>query len=166
MQLIREIEAAVEGRAWVLALAGTLSLPDICAALQSPNGATTKNKYVAWVKRWLGAEYPNLDPEELYQMRCGMLHQGRTRSSKEASGETYSRAMFLGPESSVRMHNSVMGDALVMDLPRFCSDVISAVGRWEASMRDNRNYAINSGSLVRWHPDGLPPYIVGVPILS
>lgn len=44
-QFIKEICAAVDGGAWILALAGMLALPNMCAAIESPNGKTSGPKY-------------------------------------------------------------------------------------------------------------------------
>lgn len=155
-----EIEAAVKGNAWVLALSGTLALPDICAALQSPNGETKRSKYENWVRQWLGAAYPELDPAELYQMRCSMLHQGRS------GGTSYTRVLFVAPGSGHVFHNNILNDALNLDLPTFCNDVSAAVRLWQSVMVDDENYLRNSSALMRWYPEGLAPYIVGTPVLS
>lgn len=156
---MREIEAAVEGRAWMLALAGTLALPDMCAAMESDNGKTTGARYKAWVETWLGGTYETLDSDELWQLRCSMLHQGRSKT------RTYERVVFVAPFNGNVFHNNVINDALNLDLPTFCADVIAAVHSWRETMASNPNYVRNSSALMRWHPDGLPPYIVGAPVL-
>ncbi|ANA85427.1 hypothetical protein BOWSER_32 [Gordonia phage Bowser] len=158
--IFNEIRAAVNGNAWILALFGTLAIPDICAALGSPNGKTTGEKYRRWIYHNLRAEYPQLDPAELWQMRCSMLHQG---SSKTA---TYARVIFVAPFQGNVFHNNVINDALNLDLPTFCADVISAGERWYAANQHVDHVAQNLESLVRWHDNGLPPYIVGAPVLS
>lgn len=71
---IREIRAAIRGQAWLLALAGTLALPDMCAALESDDGRTDGPKYRAWVDRWLGNKSPCLNSIDLWQMRCSFIH--------------------------------------------------------------------------------------------
>jgi hypothetical protein len=158
-QMLHEIEAAVRGNAWMLALSATLALPDICAALQSPNGETKRSKYENWVQEWLGDKYPDLDASELYQMRCSMLHQGKSQ------GSSYSRVIFVAPGSNF-FHNNILNDALNLDLPTFCSDVASAVRKWQAAVEGSPDYIRNSVALMRWYPNGLPPYIVGVSVLS
>lgn len=76
--LLNEIEAAVKGGAWLLALMGLVAIPDICAALESEDGWATKGKYLAWFDKYLGREYPTLDAEEFYKVRNSMLHTGNT----------------------------------------------------------------------------------------
>lgn len=158
---IKEIRAAIKGQAWLLALAGVLALPDMCAALESNDGCTTGSKYKSWVNRWLiSNKYSSLEPGDLYQMRCSFLHQGHARS------RAYDRIIFTGVDRNIVMHNNTINEALNLDLPTFCEDIIDAVLAWQETMTDNDNYETNIENLIHWHPTGLSPYIVGVPVLS
>lgn len=159
-QYIREIKSAVDGEAWMLALTATLALPDICAALQSSDGKTTGKKYKAWVECWLGDKYPTLDADEIYKIRCSLLHQGRT------SGVSYSRVIFVAPFNGNVFHNNVLNDALNLDLPTFCKDVLEAVETWRTKTSDNPTVLKNMDSMIQWYPNGLPPYVQGTPVLT
>src|SRR4051812_11723889 len=48
--IYQDIERAIQARLWYLAIAVTLSLPDVCAALECEPGKAwvTEAKYVAW----------------------------------------------------------------------------------------------------------------------
>ncbi|MDQ1181981.1 hypothetical protein [Rhodococcus sp. SORGH_AS_0301] len=157
--LIGEIQAAVRGNAWILALAGALALPDMCAALASSNGETTGAKYKAWWKANLGPTYPNLDADEIYKMRCSMLHQGRSAT------RSYARVIFIAPGGPM-FHNNVINDAMNLDLPTFCNDVITAVEKWRKDEISNPVVLANAEHLLRWHRGGLSPYIVGIDVLT
>ncbi|AYN58656.1 hypothetical protein QEO74_gp35 [Arthrobacter phage Nandita] len=166
--LIDDIEFAVEHGRWLLALAGALALPDICAAIQSENGQTTGSKYKNWVRGHLAEKYPSFDPEEMYKMRCSFLHQGTSSTLK------YNRVIFCPPELPISIHNSVMsgftpdgGDSVLMlDLPTFCSDVIDAVNAWRSQFEGTANYRRNIEKIMRWHPNGVEPYIIGGRVLT
>lgn len=158
--LINEIEHAVNSGAWLLALAGTLALPDICAAVQSPNGKTTGSKYKRWVQDYLLKDYPKLDPDELYQMRCSLLHQGTSSAVK------YKRVMFVSPTSNVRIHNGVVDDALFLDMRIFCADVIKAVRSWQSAVSGTAAYKQNVDLVMRWHRGGFDRYVSGGDILT
>lgn len=161
-QYIREIRVAVEGKAWLLALSGVLSLPDMCAAIESVDGRTDGAKYRRWIERWLGEKYPRLNPGELWQLRCSFLHQGRTYA------RSYERIVFTGLDRRTVFHNNVINNALNLDLPTFCNDMLEAVALWQAAAKDEdaETYNANLENVVRWYPAGLPPYIVGTPVLS
>lgn len=110
--------------------------------------------------------YANLDPHELYKMRCSFLHQGTSAAAQ------YSRVMFLGPESPVGIHHMVIHNeddnetVLVMDLPTFCADMISAVRAWRKDAERTTNYRRDIESLMRWRAVGLRPYVEGVRVLT
>jgi hypothetical protein len=161
---IEDIEFSVQHRRWLLALAGALALPDICAAMQSQNGQTTGSKYKNWVRTHLADTYPRLDPDEMYRMRCSLLHQGTSSTIK------YSRIIFLGPDSNLWIHNGLIehGDqsVLVLDLPTFCSDVIAAVNAWREAVKETANYRRNIDTMMRWRPEGIDPFIVGDRVLT
>lgn len=162
--MIEDIKFAVAHGRWNLALAGKLALPDMCAAIQSKNGKTTGSKYKNWVRAHLADKYPRLDPDELYQMRCSLLHQGTSSTIR------YSRVISLPPESPVKIHNGIhkadQDSVLVLDLPTFCADVIGAVETWRASVKGHANYRNNIEKLMRWRQDGEDPLIVGMRVLS
>ena len=157
--IFREIRAAVTGNALVLALFGILAIPDICGALASQDGRATGSRYKAWFAANLGSQYPSLDAAEFYKMRCSMLHQGATATAN------YCRTIFT-PPGPVTIHNSVVNDALVLDLPTFSEDLIAAAESWLVSNGGDEPVKSNLARLVRWHPHGLAPYIVGTPIIS
>ncbi|APX02904.1 hypothetical protein [Arthrobacter sp. QXT-31] len=161
---IDDIKFAVQHGRWVLALAGTLALPDICAAMQSENGQTTGSKYKNWVRAHLAEKYPRLDPGEMYKMRCSLLHQGTSSTVK------YSRIIFIGPESNLQIHNGLVrhGDesVLILDLPTFCADVIAAVNAWRDAVKETANYRRNIKTMMRWRPEGIAPFIAGGRVLT
>ncbi len=47
-ELLKQIAHADEAGMYLLALMGALSLPDIAAALQSPDGRTNRKRYERW----------------------------------------------------------------------------------------------------------------------
>ena len=158
--LLNDIETAVASGSWTLALIGTLALPDICAALEHKSGRTDSERYQRWWERNLGPTYPLLDAQELWQLRNSMIHQGRS------SGRRYERLVFVRAGSGMVLHNNVFNGALNLDLPTFCADVMNAVQRWRAALAGTDDYERHAEHLLRWHPDGLAPYVVGVPVLS
>jgi len=45
--LLNQIQSAIETKAYYLALYTSLTIPDICGAMQSDDGKATKEKYIA-----------------------------------------------------------------------------------------------------------------------
>lgn len=158
--LIDEVRAAVRAGAWVLALTGTLALPDICAAVEQPSATTTAKRYKAWFERYLAEQYPRLPAADCYKLRCNMMHTGFTATV------THSRVMFAADPHGNTFHNCEMDGALVINLPTFCDDVIAAVRLWQNEKANDPTYQQNMSRLIRWHPNGLPPFFIGVPVLG
>jgi len=75
--LLNEINKAVAFGLPLLAIVMTVALPDICVSLASANGRTTKELYKEWCKNNLGPAFGYVTPDDLWSMRCGVLHNGR-----------------------------------------------------------------------------------------
>ena len=55
--LISQIQAAVNGHSYYLALYASLTLPDICGAMESDDGQATGAKYIAWFDKYVAQKY-------------------------------------------------------------------------------------------------------------
>ena len=160
------LTAASNGLSY-LALLGALCIPDTCASLEAPDGRTTGPLYEAWFDKHLGHIYqkPGLSGESCYQFRCALLHQGTTEAPDPVKG--FARVIFLIPgTSTVFMHRNVLNDAYNIDLAAFCSDMVNAARVWQQTAVGTQPYERNAEKLISLHPSGLPPYIVGLPVLG
>jgi len=83
-QLLDEINKAAAGGFPRLAIAMAVALPDICVSLVSDDGRSDGKRYKAWCENNLGAEFAYLTPEDLYSIRCGVLHNGRFGDQKHS----------------------------------------------------------------------------------
>ena len=161
--IIGEVNRALEAELYYLAVMLSLSLPDICAALEAPTGETTRPQYMAWCDQWFTG-YPDLTSKDLYCLRCGVLHQGRLGHK----GMQYARVLFTLPDI-VRgnyAHGNVMNDALNLDAITFCRDMVGCVMDWYAAKKGDANVVKNLSRLVQLHENGLSPYITGVPVIA
>ena len=158
-----EIEQALNAGLFYLAVGMSLAVPDICAALESANGDTTGQQYKAWFNANLAARYPFLTAVDCWSLRCGVLHQGRMGHPKSQ----YARVIFTmdAPRGGV-FHNNVVNDALNLDARTFCSDVIAAARQWYANNSQTPSVVNNVERLVKLRPEGLPPYMVGMPVIT
>lgn len=160
--LLNEIELALQNHLFFIALQSALTIPDICAALESDNGKTTRVKYAEWYNVNVKQENDFLTGEECYLYRCSCVHQGVGTGKLE----TYSRIVFLYPNSCFTTHNNVLNDALNIDIILFCKQILSCTRQW---LLDNQNNSIvkrNYQNLIKIYPEGLEPYISGFPVIS
>src|SRR6267154_323178 len=131
--ILEEIEKALQSQLFYLAVASALSLPDVCSALESPNGTTSGAQYKAWYSAWLGHKYPNITPDDIYSLRCGVVHQGRFGHPRMQ----YSRVLFAIPNPGrIVFHNNIVDDALNLDAPMFCRDVLESALTWYEAKKD------------------------------
>lgn len=168
--IFEEIRRALQAGCYYVALVTTLSLPDVCAALESGDGETTSKKYQAWCLKWVKG-LPALTTKDLYALRCGVMHQGRVGHPNMQ----YDRIIFGLPNAErIVMHNVGMknfiapgGDRiLTLDTITFCNDIIAAAQQWYMAQRDSRNVQTHLPKLVQYRPQGLQPYMEGVPVIS
>lgn len=161
--ITKEIERALSSGLYYLAVITTLSLPDMCAALESDDGTTSGQKYKSWCDAWLLPSYPMLTSGDLYSMRCGVVHQGRLGHPRMQ----YARILFTLPNPNRNVfHRNVINDALNLDVVIFCRDMVRAVEQWYAAKHNDPNVVANLPRLMRHHERGLAPYMVGMPLIA
>ena len=59
-----------------------------------------------------------------------------------------------------------MNDALNIDVRIFCNDIIESAKVWLQQFEETELYKKNYGKFMNRYPDGLTPYIVGVPVIG
>lgn len=161
--IIDEVDRALHAGSYYAALVTTLSLPDVCSALESASGETSGAQYKAWYEAWLSASYPQVRAVDLYSLRCGVIHQGRLGHPKMQ----YARILFTLPNPhGILFHRNVIADALNLDVMTFCRDMSDAVLRWYAANQNNSNVEAHLPRLVRPRPNGFPPYMFGMPLIA
>ncbi len=182
--ILNEVERAIEAKLYYLAIAVALSLPDICSCLEcdpsKPIWATSE-KYITWCKTNLSGQFRNLDGTDLFRIRGGILHQGHFDHPKSK----FDRIVFLGPESAFKAHDviatiapgitfsgvtveelRIVGDVLQLDVLRFCRSIMDGARRWSVAKKSDPFVQENLPNLVRYRPNGLPPFSVGVPTVA
>ena len=161
--LLQEIEKAIKAELYYLALLLTLTLPDICTALEQPNGRTDgKRLYKKWYKANVHDLIGGLSPDEAYELRCTVVHQS---SGMASPARSYSRVIFT-MKTPLRVDSCVLNDALTFDVEAFCNRWIGAVRTWIEKSAADKNVSANLPNLLQVRPNGLAPYIVGMPIIA
>lgn len=153
-----------------MSLFAVLTLPDICAAMSSTDGRAEGKRYIAWFDKYVAPRYtvgpdhrPSFSGADCYYYRCSLLHQGSPQHSKSS----YSRIIFVEPGTTSNVfHNNVINDVLNIDVRLFCHDVLDGAERWLSEAENTPEYKINYGRFIQRYPNGLPPYIVGVPVIA
>ena len=161
--LLGQIRRASGAGLYYAALFPALALPDICAALESDDGIATAPRYIAWFDKWVAPRYQGwFSGEDCYAFRCSLLHQGSTQHPRSR----YARILFLEPGSGMVLHNNILNDALNIDVRIFCEDVAAGVEAWLPEAEELPHYRKNRDRFISRYERGLPPYIVGVPVIA
>lgn len=167
---IIDIDNAIKHQLFYLALVGTLTLIDMCAALESQDGTTSRPKFEAWYSANLSVHYPWLASADCYGLRCGLVHQGISKTDARGHTSQWHRALFVLPGAMVMKNcasKSHSGEtAYITGLQEFCADVVDRVKKWLAANQANPTIQANLSKLMHLYPQGLAPHIVGAPLLG
>jgi hypothetical protein len=162
--LTREIMNCLLNKLWYAGLVLTLMLPDVCGALESKDGKASRERYKAWFDASVGGKSPpdTLNADEMYYLRCGVAHQGKF----DHPAMEYERIFFTLRPGGMFFHCNVFNNALNLDIAIFCKDVIDGAEAWFALKKTDENVQRNLANLVQFHPNGLSPYLPGVPAVG
>ena len=143
-----EMERCRRGECYWALLHVIVTLPDICAALESDDGRTSGPKYMSWCDRFTPTDIMN--GADWWEVRCLVLHQGRT---KTRDGRFYK---FIKPTAAARVHQTVWGsrDTIALDVAEMSNEMIKSIRAWFQYLQGpyiedvRANVKKNLGSLV------------------
>ena len=159
--LLNQINQAATGGLHLLAISMAVALPDICASLISENGRTSPDRYKEWCRTNLGFTY--LTSEDLYSMRCGVLHNGRFGDMKHS----VSRVIFIPPMGNGgTVQDCRSNDAYLFSVVEFCQTVTTAVYNWFEANRNDPHVQANIDRLMQYRAGGLAPHVLGPTVIA
>lgn len=163
--ILQNIEKCLYNKLYFVALQSTLTLPDICGALESETGSTNGKSYKKWYDENMQGK-SILSAEDCYAFRNGMVHQAYPKHKNMR----YERVIFIHPDFTniIGGDNNIINNAVWIDFIKFCENMIESVRQWEKRMKDsnNVNFEKNYSNLIQVHPKGISPYIVGIPVIG
>lgn len=161
--ILDQIRAASDSGLYYVALFAALMVPDICGALESSDGQASRPKYIAWFDRHVAPKYRFLKGQDAYYFRCSMLHQGATQHPQSS----FKRILFIEPGATTNIwHDNILNDALNIDVQIFVQDLVDAALQWLPAAEKTPEFQAKRPRLVARQPQGLPPYITGVPVIA
>lgn len=180
--VISQLERSLDHPLYFLSLFAALAVPDIGGALDSEDGSASGDRYKSWYERWARPQFQKMARERLpveirehvelenpltgdacYRFRCSLLHQGTTQHPKSP----YSRIIFVEPGATTNtFHYNILNDALNIDVGLFCREMVAGARDWLTAVEGTERFKVNYGKFARRYPDGLAPYIVGVPVVG
>lgn len=170
-ELLEQIELALQSGLYMIALQSTLTLPDICGALEYPNQGVGK-RYKAWYTYYykeyvLGVELmePCLTADECYLFRCSFVHQASNKNEKLK----FDKIVFFDPTCGSSVHNvtGINGDEkiLFISLETFCKSMVHSVRLWLNTALKKRLIKTEYDKLPKYHQEGIPPFFNNQPVI-
>ncbi|TSC64131.1 MAG: hypothetical protein G01um1014106_256 [Parcubacteria group bacterium Gr01-1014_106] len=159
--VLNAIKRGISSENYYSALFLAILVPSICGALESDDGQDNEQRYTAWYDRYVNDLF--LKGVDCYRLRCSLLHQASTVHPSSS----FSRVLFTLPNpQGTLLHNNFVEGALNLDISLFCQRFIHAAEQWLKEVRDTPHYQRNVKNTVKLYPNGLSPFIKGLPIIS
>lgn len=168
-EILKQIKLGLDHNLYLLSLYSALTLPDICGAIDSADGEASGKKYREWYEKYIGPNYHHIDSIECYNLRCKVLHQGKTESKK--ASDYYSFIAFAEPvpkeqgKISINIGKSEI-DGIAgpksIDVIEFILAIVAGVEEWMSVSNGSEPYNTNVSKIINRHPEGLPNLIQGV----
>ncbi|MGB7816656.1 MAG: hypothetical protein WBL28_09940 [Methylotenera sp.] len=165
--ILDQIKSASDHGLYHVALISALAVPDICGALESSDGQATGVKYKKWFDQWISLKYgdstgTSFSGETCYFYRCAVLHQGRASHAKSQ----FSRVAFLEPNGILSMHDCIINNVLIIDIPTFCDDMIDGAAQWLKQIENNPVFKNNFAHRMQRYPSGIVGVVSDVAVIA
>ena len=169
--LIAQTRKAMQSKLYYMGLMTSLAIPDIAGALESADGKATGQKYSSWYEAWVRPrllENRNRNNpftgDACYRFRCSILHQG----SSIHSGSPYARVIFIEPGApNYSIHYCLIGnEALLIQIDEFVEEMLTGCAKCLLSVKGTQPFEGNFGRFATRHPNGVAPYVHGVPVVG
>lgn len=162
-ELLKQIQLGMDNNLYMLSLFCSLTIPDICGAVESKNGESNSAKYQQWYDTYVFPYYQTLTSKECYDFRCRMLHQGQTIPKKQ---NYYSKIAFAEPKKGISIdvrQSSINGNPgpKCIDLTQFVDAILKGAERWLNLKKGTEPFEKNFKKCVQRYPKGLPYMVSG-----
>jgi len=163
---------SLESKNWYAALFMTLTIPDICGALEHPD-ISSSVRYVSWYDKYMLPKYSSLmgplrelhvflSGDDCYALRCSLLHEGMGDIGKQKISKTLESIHFNEPSDKGGMlHCNQYKNVLQLQVDVFCNDFITAAHQWLSDVQSDGGIQARMQSLSKIHPAFYFPHFIG-----
>jgi hypothetical protein len=167
-QIMMDIKRSLAAHLYYPALLIALTIPDICMSLMYDVRKSVKENHYAWfVDKYTTESALGVSGSACYRTRCGIVHRANVTGNSKSQ---WTGVIFTIPESRAMMHafsiQNQAGRAAMLDLVTFCDEIIVAARRWHRDNMTNPQVASNMDLLITFRPNGLPPFLGGIPVVA
>lgn len=144
--LIVAVEKAIAEKNWYAALSLALTIPDICAKMVAPSEGSAK-RYSKWVNTYFTPKYTRrvggdqehifLSGNDLYALRCAVLHEGSDDIILQRARESLERFIVIAPPPGFVIHLNQIDQVLQLQVDILCKDICESARQWLVEVRGN-----------------------------
>lgn len=154
----------LDNRNWVSALALALTLPDICAKLETPDVRRSGVRYERWFDEYMTPRYTRqcggemhrfLGGADCYALRCAYVHQGSFDLQDHDVRQALDRFRFVAVPDGWSVHLNQNDRTLQLQVDQFCRDMMAGLEDWERAMAtrpDVLERVTQLGQIEIWQP--------------
>lgn len=166
--ILQDVRRTLDAELYYPAILVSLTIPEICAGLAKDRSRFVKEAdYVGFVDNYTTPPALGLDGKSCYQIRGGLVHRADLRAHPHFGG---THVIFITPESRGAMHGFAVqsGDKLaaMIDMDLFCGEMTAGARRWYADHASDPVVDENVKSLIRLRPNGVAPFVRGLPVVA
>lgn len=153
-QIIESVEKSLEHKIYFSSLATIFILLDLCSKIESPKEKSSRERYIKWIQKHLEAVIQSdnyyLTAENIYYLRCSMLHEGSTNPTtqnnylKYADKKVNDIVTGVFEDTGKKIFAVDQGEeypTLFIDIEYFCVKVNQGVRNWMETYKEKINNA-------------------------
>ena len=155
--ILSAIRHALKQKNWHAALFISMTLPDICCALEF--GSSDGQKYAQWFDNNLPTYNGFLSGNDCYALRCSLLHEGKDDITEQKRREVLDHVLFLTCTSHLNVFKDCIIDGVAesfvqLNVGSFCEDFCLTTENWLKAHLENRAIQGRLDNTIRIHGPG------------
>jgi len=148
LELVSSVRKSLEIENWIASVLVVLTIPDICGKIEFPDD-NSSSRYIKWFENNVADKY-NYMAQDIYALRCSMLHEGSDSIIGQRKRKEYDDFTFQ-PNSTntgvIVVDNCNSGGThAIINLVDFCNSILAAVEIWNTSRNVHLDFKIPEDS--------------------
>lgn len=152
--IIESVEKSLEHKNYFASLATIFILLDLCSKIESPEEKSNRQRYIKWIENYLEDSMQSdnyyLTAENIYYLRCSMLHEGSTNPTTQSNYLKYAdkkvsdivAGVFDNTDKKIfAVDQGEENPTLFIDIEYFCVKINREVRNWIKEYEEQINDA-------------------------
>lgn len=154
--IVDEIRGTYDAGFPYAALMLAFAAPDVCASLEIEPGSSRNGvgrRYKNWYNRYLIERIPFFTADDVYSLRCGVVHEGRFGNDQQ----TFEKVVFSLEDgwAHAMMDNGTGRNFISITVLLFCDRVIEGIQHWFTEHSNDDPVKSNMERMFKYHTSGV-----------